>query len=396
MGKALMDPPERIMNGYKIYIVCGGTGGHLAPGIAVAQGLMKRGHKVSLIISRKEVDGRLIRDYPAIPWQVVDSAPLVFKPLFLVRFFYSQTRGLLSCLSWFRREKPDLVMAFGGYTSFGVVMSASFLGIPVVLHEANRKVGRAIRFLKRFAHRIYLPPGIRLKGVSPRRIRHYGFPVRDEIRKTSREAALRKLGLKPGGKWLMVIGGSQGATSLNQWVNENFESLAAEEINVYCLTGLGKGSRGSIEAKTSSGKKAQAIFAPFSNDMGTLISAADLVISRAGAGTMAELIRCRKPGILVPYPYAADNHQVANARFLEQQGGCIVVNSKNMGTLREEVMDLIFNDWLLEKIRENLNHLDERDARDLIVRDIEKILKTSGSENVRRLSQSSIPEAGIW
>lgn len=355
-------------------IACGGTGGHLAPGIALAQGLQKEGVRSVLLISEKQVDARIVRHYPQLAFVAVPSAPLLLNPLRLAGFAVRQGRGILRCRRLFREHRPDLLVAFGGFTSLGAVLAARAEGVPVVLHEANRKVGRAIRTLKGFARRIYLPPGIRLAGVEPRRIRHYGFPVRDEIRRLPRETARRRLGLPPEGKWLVVLGGSQGAAALNSWVKDNVEALAAEGVNTLCLTGLGKGARGAITRTNAQGVPVQAVFQPFSDDMGAVISAADLVISRAGAGTIAELTRCHKPSILVPYPYAADNHQQENAVFLEKQGGCLVVPQENLGALRGEVRDLLFNDWLLNAFERNLAHLEQADSRAHILRDLRRLM----------------------
>jgi UDP-N-acetylglucosamine--N-acetylmuramyl-(pentapeptide) pyrophosphoryl-undecaprenol N-acetylglucosamine transferase len=121
----------------------------------------------------------------------------------------------------------------------------------------------------------------------------------------------------------------------------------------------------------------RAWFLPFCDDVGTLLSAADLVLSRAGAGTLAELIRCETPAILVPYPHAADNHQQANARFFEQQGGGLVVDQAALGTLRQEVLDTIFNDWLLNKFRENLRRMGRENCVETIVQDLEELAQPS-------------------
>ncbi len=356
-------------------IVCGGTGGHLAPGISLAQGLQKDGHTCRLIISQKEVDARLIQQYPQIPVTAIPSAPLLLHPFKLVRFFTSQIKGVMASRALLKSERPAIVIAFGGFTSFGAVVGARLEKIPVALHEANRRPGRAIRFLRNLADRIYLPPGVRLGGVAPRVIRHHGFPVRDEIRATAKEQARAKLGIPQKGRWLAVLGGSQGAAALNDWVAQNFEQLGAMGINFLTVTGMGKGSQGSLKTVAADGSTVQAVFIPFSDDMGTVISAADLVLSRAGAGTIAELIRCHKPSILIPYPFAADNHQFHNARFHEQQGGGIVVAQANLISLRDEVKDIIFNEWLLDKFRSNLERLDKQDSRQSILQDIYDLLE---------------------
>ena len=117
----------------------------------------------------------------------------------------------------------------------------------------------------------------------------------------------------------------------------------------------------------------KAVFIPFCDDVATLLSAADLVVSRAGAGSIAELIRCATPAILIPFPKAANNHQWANARFFEQQGGGLVVDQQYLGDLDHEVCDVIFNDWLLGKFRANLQRMDRANSLDLILDDLESL-----------------------
>ncbi len=354
-------------------ICCGGTGGHLSPGISLAEGLIEKGHQCTLVISNKEVDSRLLIKYSDLRFVRAPGAPFSLRPLRFLRFAIAQTRGLAFALSFLRSTRPDALIGFGGFLTAGMTLAAFLLGIPVVLHEANRKVGRAIRMLSGFARRIYLPPGVRLKGVPPQTVRYCGFPVRREIRRINREAARSRLGVDIPGRLLVVLGGSQGASALNDWVTANFEALGRDGISVYCVTGLGKGGQGVIQCESLDGRPVKAYFSPFCDQMAELLSSADLVVSRAGAGSIAEFVRCRVPAVLVPYPFAADNHQWENALCFERQGCGIVVDAKKLDSLRSEVSDLVFNDWLLEKFRRNLERLDRQNSLDVIIRDLEKL-----------------------
>jgi UDP-N-acetylglucosamine--N-acetylmuramyl-(pentapeptide) pyrophosphoryl-undecaprenol N-acetylglucosamine transferase len=137
-----------------------------------------------------------------------------------------------------------------------------------------------------------------------------------------------------------------------------------------------------VELKTKTGAPVRAVFTPFSDRMAELMSAADLVVSRAGAGTLAELIRCETPAILIPYPQAADDHQRANAAYFERQGGGIVVSQSQLAQLHPEVLDVIFNDWLLRKFRGNLQRMDRANSLDLMLGDLEAIAR--GESRSRR------------
>lgn len=364
-------------------IACGGTGGHLAPGIALAEQLRAAGCTATLVISRKEVDSRLMAKYPDIRHVALPSAPLLWRPVALARFFREQARGLAASFALVRREKPDVVVAFGGFSSLGPALAARMAKVPVALHEANRKVGRAVRTLCGLADRVYLPPGVSLRRVEPRRKRFFGLPVRAEIQPMSREAARARLGLPESGKWLVVLGGSQGAQSLNDWARKQSGQLAAAGINLLCVTGPGKGPGERASLPVSSGGEALAVYLPFSDDMAAVIGAADLIVTRSGAGTLAEIARCRRPAILVPFPYAADNHQAANAAYFEQRAAALVVSQENLGHLREEVEDLIFNEFLLQSFRRNLARLEEEEPAGKMVEDLLGLAAGAGVAPVR-------------
>src|SRR5688572_286942 len=359
----------------RFIISCGGTGGHLSPGISLAEGLQARGHEASLLISEKKVDARLSGKYPGLRFERMPGSGFAWHPWKLLKCVMSQAQAFWFCLRLIRRTRPDMIIGFGGFTSAPVVVAGWMASIPSALHEANRVPGLAVRTLGRLARRVYLPPGIRIDSIRAAATRHVGLPVRREIVRHSQTAARQALALDPNQRLLVVLGGSQGAASLNDWARSQLETLAAEGIQLYVVTGLGKGREGFVDLKTKSGTPIRSVFTPFSDRMAELISAADLVVSRAGAGTLAELIRCETPAILVPYPQAADDHQRENASYFERQGGGIVVTQAQLGQLRAEVMDMIFNDWLLRKFRGNLQRMDRANSLDLMLGDLEMIAR---------------------
>jgi len=274
-------------------IACGGTGGHLSPGIAVAQELLKRGYRTQLLISRKRVDSRLSSKYPDMDFVPTPGAPFRFSPSGLLRFIITQTQSLFFNFRLLKKRKPHAVLAFGGFTTLGTVISARILRIPVAIHEANRKPGKAVVQLRHFADRIYLPDGVKLPGVSRKIIKHLGFPVRKEIKRIPRQKARQMLGIDVPGKLLLILGGSQGAESLNRWAREHMSRLGSEGISLFCITGMDKGAEGVFEMRNEEGSPpVKAWFVPFTDQMAEVLSAADLVISRAGAGSIAEMAHC--------------------------------------------------------------------------------------------------------
>lgn len=355
-------------------ISCGGTGGHLSPGISVAEGLVERGHKVQLLISEKRVDELLIGKYTQFEFLRVPGAPFSWNPFKLAKCGWTQLNGLWFCLRLVKRLRPDGVVGFGGFTSTAIVVAARLHGVPVVLHEANRVPGRAVRTLGRLAQRVYLPPGVRLKNVPVTRTRHVGLPVRKEIAKRGQAEARAVFGFDQNQKLVVVLGGSQGATPLNDWARREQKELAGEGVQMCCITGLDKGRDGAVDMRTKTGEPVRAYYLEFCSRVADLLSAADLVVSRAGAGTIAELIRCETPAILVPFPHAADNHQRANAAYFEQQGGGLVIEQDQLWKLRAAVVELVFNEARLRECRGNLQRMEQTNPLELLLGDLERIV----------------------
>ncbi len=359
-----------------VVIACGGTGGHLTPGIALAQNLEEKGYPAWLFISQKAVDSRLSRKYPKLSFEPMPGAPLIKTPLGLVRFAYGFIFSFVRSYRFFGKIGADALVGFGGFSSFGPAMAARARGIPVFIHEANRAVGKAVRFLAKRSNRLYLPEGVILDGISPEVIRNIGYPLRKEFRRIPKERARKQLGISLHDRLLVVLGGSQGAVALNRWVKNNLEDLAAEGISTYCLTGMKNESSGVVQLEGIGGQTITNRFVSFTDEMNSVLSAADLVISRAGAGAIAEIVRCRIPSILIPYPFAADNHQFLNGEFLERKGGSIVcAEDKMVENLLNEVREVMFNEEFRTILRRNLFALDTGDVASRISEDICQCLK---------------------
>ncbi len=358
----------------KHYLVCcGGTGGHLAPGIALAEGLVSRGYGVTLLVSEKSIDARLRAKYPGLKFAALPAAPYARDPVRLARFLWQLWRGLRFSRRLIRARRPAVIVGFGGFTTGAVVLAGWLSGVPVALHEANRVPGRATRQLGRLARRVYLPPGVALAGMPDRVRRHAALPVRIEIARRSRAQSCASLGLDPARKVLVVLGGSQGATALNAWVRRELPAFAAAGVQVCCITGPGKGPEERLSLPDAAGRPVAAVFVAFSDDMAAVLSAADLVVSRAGAGTIAELARCATPAILVPFPHAADNHQRANAAWFAREGGGLVLEQTELDQLGPLALALVNDEQRLARFRIGLRNLDRPGALGLILDDLETL-----------------------
>ena len=165
-----------------ILIACGGTGGHLAPGIALAETLQARGHNCTLLISKKQVDSVLIKKYQHLDFHKAPGQGFSGGLLNKALFFWRSFAGFIFSYRLLLKKNAEFVILFGGFLSVGLGLAARLAGVPIALHEANCCPGKAVRLLKYPAVRIYLPEGVLLKGISAGKIRYFGFPVRSEIK----------------------------------------------------------------------------------------------------------------------------------------------------------------------------------------------------------------------
>jgi len=354
-------------------IACGGTGGHLSPGIALAQELINRGWQCRLLISSKKVDARLVKKYKEIEYDTIPGSGLSFRPLALFRFVRDFVKGYRVCSRKVEAYKPDALVGFGGFISAPSLLAGSRKGVKVAIHEANRVPGRATRLTSHIANRIYLPKGVSLSGKRADRVLHAGIPLRTEIAPTDKRAARQSLGLEESRKTLLVFGGSQGARSLTNWSIENASRLRQKGIQLICLKGLSDASE-QVEREGENARGPLARFFDFSDDMPTLLSAADLVVSRAGAGSIAEIARCGVPAILIPYPFAADDHQTRNAEEFENQGGGMLLPDQRIGELFTIVEQLIGDDSQLDGMKKRLQLIDAGNSSSDIANDLEALI----------------------
>lgn len=359
----------------RFIISCGGTGGHLVPGIAVGQALIKAGHEVSFVISQKKVDERLMQKYPDLHAIKTPGVAFSKNPVRLAKFLLELAKAIRFGKKTLKDGRYDALISFGGFTSLGVSFAAAMLKIPIVLHEANRRPGKAVRLLGRFATRIYVPYGVKIPKKKSGQVKYAGYPIRDEIRKLPAEQSKEALGFSPSANIVLILGGSQGALALNEWGNYSFDKLAEHNMDVLCICGPGKDKFQDREKAGGNGSTRKIKFIEFCDNMAAAMSAADVVVARAGAGTIAELARCRVPSVIIPYPHAADNHQQENALCFEKQGACVMVPQNQINRLYEEVVELMRNENVREQMLRNLERVDYTNDTTKMVSDLEMIAR---------------------
>jgi UDP-N-acetylglucosamine--N-acetylmuramyl-(pentapeptide) pyrophosphoryl-undecaprenol N-acetylglucosamine transferase len=321
----------------------------MAPAIAVAERLTN--HRCTFIISHRKVDEVFAQKYSQFTFVKVSAIPLKLSPFAFSKFLISQWASLRFALRFLKERKIDLVLSFGSFTSVAFILAAKIRKIPSILHESNFIPGKAIRFSARFANKILLPQDVSFKHQK-KNVEHVGFPIRREFVEISKSDARAQLGWPPSKKIILLVGGSCGAVVLNKWIQQNYMRFAYHNVAIYCIAGPEF-----VNEREVTFEDCTLHMLPFCKDMNLALRACDFVISRAGAGTIAECQFCKKPMILVPQPHAADHHQLANARKAEQQGVAVVVEQNNLHLLADYVMTMISNPLILATMQHNLEKI---------------------------------------
>ena len=310
----------------RIAIACGGTGGHLFPGLAVGDALVARGCEVTLLVSSKEVDQTAVKSAYGME---VESLPVIGLSRNLPRFAASFWSSLGQCRKLFGENRPDAVLAMGGFTSAPPVIAGKLIGARIFLHEANAIPGRAVKLLAPLADGVFVQFPAAMPRVLSIDIRATGLPVRAAMEPIEKADARTALGLADDQPVLLVMGGSQGARSINQALIESLPRLAKAlpDLQFIHLTGTG-----SVELvrQAYDALGLSAVVRPFLTEMEYALGAADLALSRSGASSLAEFSAMELPAILIPYPTAVDDHQRLNARSFVDIGAARCFHQKQL------------------------------------------------------------------
>ncbi|TYP54942.1 undecaprenyldiphospho-muramoylpentapeptide beta-N-acetylglucosaminyltransferase [Thermosediminibacter litoriperuensis] len=362
----------------KVIIAGGGTGGHIYPAIAIGRGLKNRFPDAEILFVGTE---------RGLESDLVPKAGFTLKKIRAKGFkrklsldnlitIKEMILGGMESLMLLKKEKPDLVIGTGGYVAGPVVFFAALLNIPTFIHEQNVKPGVTNRILSRFVDRIAVSFSDSIKFFPRKKVVVTGNPIRPEIISADRMKALKELDLDAGKPVVLSFGGSQGARRLNEAVMDLIDRIKDENtFQLFHITGR-KNYEEFIHKLENKGINLQTLghikLRPYVYEMHNTIAAADLVISRAGAITIAEITAAGKPAILVPLPTAADRHQDYNANLMEKNGAAVVVKDWDLSgaKLYGIIRDLVFDRKRLQKMSTASKNLGKPDALDRILDEI--------------------------
>jgi UDP-N-acetylglucosamine--N-acetylmuramyl-(pentapeptide) pyrophosphoryl-undecaprenol N-acetylglucosamine transferase len=358
----------------RIIIAGGGTGGHIFPAIAIANALKKESPGIELLFVGAK--GKMeMEKVPQAGYRIegIDIAGFnrssliknIGLPFKLIKSFFQVGRILKSF-------RPDAVVGVGGYSSFPVLRAAQAQGIPTFIHESNSFAGKSNMLLGKKATRIYVASDGMEKFFPKAKLLLTGNPVRRSIVESTvgREEALRSFGLKADKLTVLATGGSLGARSINEALATHLDEFAKNDLQLIWQTG-----RTTAAEYIKKGEGRPNVWVnDFIGQMEMAYAASDLVISRSGT-TLYELCVVKKPVVFVPFPFAAEDHQTANAMNLVNHGaGLLVKDSEAKEKLVSTVIALSKDLNLQKELKENIGKLAITDADEVIAREILKTL----------------------
>lgn len=344
-----------------IAIACGGTGGHLFPGLAVAVELLARGGEVTLLISPKEVDQQAVKNASGLEIVTLPAVALTRGnvPGF-VRGFWNSFRAAKKL---FNRRPPQAVLAMGGFTSAPPVLAGKICGAATFLHESNTIPGKANRWLSHFVDRAFVGFPAAGARLHTKQFVVTGTPVRPQFQPGPAAPARAALGLDPVRPVVLITGGSQGAGGINDLVTGALSELTRQlpELQFLHLTGP-KDAEKVRTAYATAGVRA--VVRPFLAEMELALTAATLAVSRAGASSLAELAALRLPAILIPYPAAADDHQFHNAWAFVETGAARMIGQQRATpeNFTQMVVELMHKEGERSRISQSLVQWHSPDA----------------------------------
>jgi UDP-N-acetylglucosamine--N-acetylmuramyl-(pentapeptide) pyrophosphoryl-undecaprenol N-acetylglucosamine transferase len=358
-----------------IGIACGGTGGHLYPGLAVAEKLIDAGHQVRIYISNKEIDRTVLQQYrqypsfalPTVGWPGLSPAVIGFCSK-----FYQAYR---LCVGEIREHRLSAVLGMGGFTSAPLLLCASRRRIPTLLHESNAIPGKVTRLLATQSNKVLLGFQECSDYLAKSDCRVTGTPVRSTLKRLGREEAAAYWGLDPQRLTITVIGGSQGASGLNQMLIRTLPDLHQWKDRVQVIHQTGLRDVELAEANYRRAGLSARVFA-FCDRMEMIYSMSDIMVARSGAASLTEISYFGLPSILVPYPHAAEDHQAFNARIFEKAGAAVMVREDLSGTdeLKRCLEQWLQSPELRRVMAEKSRALGQVDAAERVAREVQNVL----------------------
>ena len=359
----------------KIIVSAGGTGGHIYPALAIIKKFqeMEKDLEVIYIGTHNRMEKEIV---PKMGIKYIDLEIYGFSKTNILRDIKNISlikKAMDKCLKIMKEFKPDIVIGCGGYVTYPVIKAAKKLNIKTFIHEQNSIPGKSNVYLSKFVDLV----GISFKNSKnyfkkAKRVVYTGNPC-GENALTVKKVSKSTLGFKPNDKLIIIVAGSLGSESLNNKFKAYLSTIDNESYNVLYITGTNLYNEFIKDTKFSKNVKV----VPFYDNLPSIMKDAYLVISRAGASTISELLALKIPSILIPSPYVANNHQYYNALDLANMKVSELIEEKNLNSNIIKVMinELVYNDELYKEFKNNLEKLNTKASSTIIYEEIKEITK---------------------
>jgi UDP-N-acetylglucosamine--N-acetylmuramyl-(pentapeptide) pyrophosphoryl-undecaprenol N-acetylglucosamine transferase len=353
-----------------VLIACGGTGGHLFPGIAVAEVLKSQGHDVTILISEKKIDAIAASGHKDLNFEKMPflAMPKPWSPK-MVGFLMGLWKGMKQCRKIIQEKKVDVVLGMGGFTSFIPLYSGRKEKCRTLIHESNAIPGKSNKLNARYSDIVLCG----LEACKPHFLEHedirvVGTPVRNSMRQKSDEDAHAFFKLDKTKKTLLIMGGSQGARGVNRVVGMTLEQF--EKMGIQVLHIAGPTDYEEVRDVYAKHPLLAQHVAAFCHRMELAYRVADLAIARSGASSMSELAYFGVPSLLVPYPTAAEDHQTRNAEIFATTNAARLLPEKDLNAdlLADTVREILFDAKKSASMKKAANAMATRDAAEKIAK----------------------------
>ncbi|MCH4184891.1 MAG: undecaprenyldiphospho-muramoylpentapeptide beta-N-acetylglucosaminyltransferase [Eggerthellaceae bacterium] len=311
-----------------IVVSGGGTAGHINPALALADTLRSRGHSVWFAGTPTGVESKLVPE-AGVPFKAFEASGFNRNhPLTLFRALRLASKSTSAAAKWFEDIKPDVVVCFGGYVCIPVGRAAEHQGIPVVVHEQNSVMGLANKYLSRLATKVALTYEVAGASVTNKqKVIVTGNPVRPSVYRATREEGRAYAGVPANARMLVVFGGSLGARHINTAICQLKDRLLSyDDLYIEHITGPKEYDTVVKDLHLNSDEAQRWHVKGYEHQMGKVLAACDMVISRAGATSLAEISALHIPALLVPFPYATADHQTMNAQAYVDRGAAYMIS----------------------------------------------------------------------
>ena len=357
----------------KVILSCGGTGGHIYPAIAIADKIKERHPDAEILFigTKNGMENRLV---PAAGYEISGIDARGFDRENLMNNFKTVKTFLAGNQEVYHLIKdyaPDFAIGTGGYVTGSVITVAHKLGVKTYIHEQNALPGVANKYLSGFADKVFISfEGTESAFKHPERVVLSGNPIRSGFTRLDRQACREELGLSDRQTMVLVFGGSLGAEVLNRETLGLIDSVRSSDIKLYFVTGRRYYDEIKAQVDAMEGEKPFLELIPYADNMPQLMSASDLVVSRAGAIAVSEIAACGKPSVLVPSPNVTNNHQYYNAKAIADAGAAVLTEEKDLPeggkVLAGEVLSLIADPRRLAAMAACAKRIGRTDAADVI------------------------------